>query len=287
MNTAVSATAAATGAGAPRILLLGPVKVEGAIDGLVEPSRRNRLTELAAILATNPGCDHTVIDACYSPGERVGDNARNTQISKLRRWLGRDANGDDYLPRYHEADASYQFHAAVTTDWDQFQQLLAAGPVAASTEDLTQALALVRGRPFDRVRARRYIWADRLKGQMIAAIVEAAYELARRRLMAGDWQAAEAATVLGLSIEPGVERLWRVRILAAHASSNPVAVQEAIDRLMVITDQIGGGIEPATQELIDQLAARIRLTRVPHANPAPTEPTLDMVDQLSQRPTSQ
>jgi len=274
MNT--TAAVAAAGAGAPRILLLGPVKVEGAIDGLVEPSRRNRLTELAAILALNPGCDHTVIDASYYPGERVGDNARNTQISKLRRWLGRDSAGDDYLPRYHDADASYQLHDAVLTDWDQFKQLLAAGPVAASTEALDQALSLVRGRPFEGTRARRYIWADRIKQQMITAIVEAAYELARRRLMAGDWRAAEEATVLGLSIEPGIERLWRVRILAAHASNSPIAVQEAIDRLMVITHQLGGGIEPATQELVDQLAGRNRdqdeITRLPGlrtSGPAP------------------
>lgn len=248
--------------GPPRVLLLGTVQIEGAVDALVEPTRRTRLTELAAILATNPGCDHTTIDACYYPGERVTDNGRNTQISKLRRWLGRNPLGEDYLPRYHAA-GHYHLHDEVTSDWDQWLALLPAGPIPASTDALEQALSLVRGRPFDGVRARRYGWAETLKQQMITAIVDAAYELARRRLMEGDWRAAETATVLGLSIEPGMERLWRMRILAAHASGNTAAVQEAVDRLMVITDDLGSDLEPATDELLTQLAERSKISRRP------------------------
>ena len=54
---------------------------------------------------------------------------------------------------------------------------------------------LVRGRPFDGVHPRRYAWADTLRQQMSAQIVDVAYELGRRRLLSGRWQAAEAATV--------------------------------------------------------------------------------------------
>lgn len=248
--------------GPPRILLLGTVEVAGAVDALVEPTRRTRLTELAAILATNPGCDHTIIDACYYPGERVGDNARNTQMSKLRRWLGRNPLGEDYLPRYHAA-GHYRLHEEVTSDWDQWRAVLPAGPIPAATDALERALSLVRGRPFDGVRARRYGWAERLKQQMIDAIIDSAYELARRRLMEGNWRAAEAASVLGLSIEPGKERLWRIRILAAHASGSTAAVQEAVDRLMVLADQLGGDLEPATEELLTQLAERSKISRRP------------------------
>ena len=190
---------------------------------------------------------------------RVGDNARNTQISKLRRWLGRNQLGEDYLPRYH-VDGHYRLHQEVSSDWDQWRDLLRAGPMCASPEALEQALALVRGRPFDGVRARRYAWAERLKQQMIDEIVDAAYELARIRLMEGNWRAAEAASVLGLSIEPGKESLWRIRMLAAHASGSPIAAQEAADRLMALVDQIGGGLEPATEELLTQLEARSKIT---------------------------
>lgn len=242
---------------APQLLLLGPVQVAGAT-GVVEPTKKARLTELAAILATNPGCDHTTIDACYLPGQRVNDNARNTQMSKLRRWLGKSLDGEDYLPRY-QCLAGYRLHKAVASDWDQWHELLPAGPAKAPTEALAAALTLVRGRPFDGVRSRRYAWAEPLKQQMIGAIVDASYELARRRLVEGQWRAAEAAVVIGLAVEPGMERLWRVRILAAYAASNTIALQEAVDRLLAIADELGGDLDVATEELLEQLAAKTPL----------------------------
>jgi nucleoid-associated protein YgaU len=236
---------------APRILLLGPVTIENAA-GPVEPSKRTRLTELAAFLVLHPGCDHTLIDAAQWPGERVSDNTRNSTMSKLRRWLGKTSGGEAYLPRY-QAGARYQLHDQVSTDWHQWQQLLPDGPQAAGSEDLEQALALVRGRPFDGVRDRRYAWAENLKQHMISAIVDASHELARRRLTEGRWRAAEAAVVVGLSVEPGMERLWRTRILAAHAGRNPGAVQEAVDRMLAIADELGGDLENETQQLLTQL----------------------------------
>lgn len=242
---------------APCLLLLGPVQVVGAT-GVVEPTKQARLTELAAILALNGGCDHTTIDACYFPGQRVNDNARNTQISKLRRWLGKAADGDDFLPRY-QCMAGYRLHKEVTSDWDRWQELLPAGPAAAPTEALEEALRLVRGRPFDGVRSRRYAWAETLKQQMISAIVDASYELARRRLMEGQWRAAEAAVVIGLSVEPGMERLWRTRILAAYAAGNIPALQEAVDRLLSIVDELGGDLEQPTEDLLEQLLAKTPL----------------------------
>lgn len=242
---------------APQLLMLGPVQVVGAT-GVVEPTKQARLTELAAILALNPGCDHTTIDACYFPGLRVNDNARNTQISKLRRWLGKSAAGDDFLPRY-QSTAGYRLHKEVTSDWDRWQELLPAGPSSASLDALEEALGLVRGRPFDGVRSRRYAWAESLKQQMISAIVDASYELARRRLLAGQWRAAEAAVVIGLSIEPGMERLWRTRILAAYAAGNIPALQEAVDRLLSIVDELGGDLEQSTEDLLTQLIAKTPL----------------------------
>lgn len=235
----------------PQILLMGTVEIANA-SGPVEPSKQARLTELAAILAVHPGCDHTTIDECYSPGKRVTDNARNTQISKLRRWLGKTAEGDDFLPRY-QVDTGYKFHEHVTSDWSQWNELLPEGPANAPTEALEQALSLVRGRPFHGVRARYYTWAETLKQDMIRAIVDASYELARRRFMDGRWRGAEEATLTGLEVEPGMECLWRVRILAAHARGNTAAVQEAVDRLLAIADDWGGELETETEELLEQL----------------------------------
>lgn len=236
----------------PQILLMGPVELVDAT-GPVEPSKKARLTELAAIIATHPGCDHTTIDACYSPGKRSTDNARNTQMSKLRRWLGKTAEGDDFLPRF-QASTGYRFLDQVTSDWGLWNELLPDGPATASTEALEEALKLVRDKPpFSGVRARHYAWSETLKQQMIRAIVDASYELARRRLMDGHWRRAEDATLVGLAIEPGMETLWRVRILAAHARGNATAVQEAVDRLLAIADDWGGELETETEELLEHL----------------------------------
>lgn len=248
---AVEAAAALVQSGPPRLLVLGPVEVVDA-DGPVEPSKKSRLTELFAYLAFHPGSDFSVIDAAVWPGARTGPNTRNTAMSKLRRWLGTDASGADYLPR-HQAETGYRLGPAVRSDWDAWNSLLPTGPVGAAPEDLERALRLVRGRPFDGVRVHRYAWAENLKQTMISSIVDASYELARRRLTEGRWRAAEQAIVVGLSLEPGMERLWRVRILAAHASGNPAAEKDAINRMLSVTDDLGGDLEPETEQLLREL----------------------------------
>lgn len=235
----------------PRVLVLGPVDVADA-RGAVEPSKRNRLTELAAFLALNPGVDHAVIDAALWPAARVGHNTRNTAMSKLRRWLGVSSSAEDYLPRYM-AESGYQLSPLVRTDWHEWCDLVSQGPERATTEALEQALTLVRGRPFEGVGTRRYAWAENAKQVMISTVVDAAYELARRRLMEGQWRAAEQAVVVGLTLEPGMERLWRVRILAAHLSGNPTAEKEAIDRLLAIAEELGGDLEDETAHLLEEL----------------------------------
>jgi hypothetical protein len=89
---------------------------------------------------------------------------------------------------------------------------------------------------------------------MTAEIVEAAYELGRRRLMANDCRGVEAAVVVALAIEPALEHLWRLRILAAHHSGDTAAFEEAKARLLAVTDELGLELEPETNELLTDLA---------------------------------
>ncbi|GAA1435915.1 LysM peptidoglycan-binding domain-containing protein [Microlunatus lacustris] len=234
----------------PVIRLLGPVDLLHA-GGRVEPNKRNSLLELAAYLALHPGATHKAIDDAVWPNRKSEENlnTRNTATSKLRSWMGKSPAGDDYLPR-HQSGSGYGFLPAVKTDWQLWQDLLPNGPTRAATEHLEQALKLIRGRPFDGVHPRRYAWAEPARQRMISDIVDASYELARRRLMQGRWRAAEEAIVIGLAIEPVLERLWRLRILAAHESRNTAATKEAIDRLLAITDELGGDLETETENLL-------------------------------------
>lgn len=239
---------------APRILVLGPVDLLNAA-GKVEPTKRARLLEYAAYLALTPGATHNAIDDAIWPDRQNEDNlnTRNTATSKLRRWVGADpVNGQEYFPRL-QAGEGYAFHPAVTNDVDDWQRLLQNDPLNAPSERLEEALALVRGIPFEGTHRKRYAWAEPIRQRLISEIVDASYELARRRIMEGRWRGAERAIAVGLRIEPAQEHLWRIRILAAHESRNPATEAEAIGRLLTITEKLECDLEPETEQLLAAL----------------------------------
>lgn len=239
--------------GTPRILALGTIALRNAT-GSVEDGHRARLLELAAFLALNPGVTRTEIDGAVWP-ERTGtDNlaVRNAAMSRLRRWVGQDPDGQDYLPR-HQADGGYGFRPSVTTDVDAWDRLLAGAPLEASTEHLEAALPLVRGVPFEGAHGRRYAWAEPVRQRLVAEIVDASYALAKRRLLEGRWRSAEEAVAVGLRVEPAQESLWRVRILAAHESRDAGAETEAIESLLGITERLECDLQPETEQLLAAL----------------------------------
>ncbi|RIQ20364.1 hypothetical protein DY240_18325 [Jiangella rhizosphaerae] len=231
--------------------MLGPVEVQNAAE-LGEQTKLGQLTELAMFIALNPGCDSTAIDEAIWPGSAVTKTTRGTAVSKLRRWLGTDAAGSPLLPR---SDSGYMLRPGVRSDWDDWCDLLPDGPARATTADLRAALELVRGRPFSGRGRRRYAWADHLAQEMIASIVDASHELALRALVDGDpWEALRAALV-GLSVEPGVELLWRDRLKAEAVLGDRGRLLDTIEKLRATADDLGGDLEPETEALIQQLGA--------------------------------
>lgn len=233
----------------PTVRILGPVELANEA-GTVEPSKRTRLLEYAAYLVLNPKATHSSVDEAIWPNRSSQDNlnTRNTATSKLRRWLGDSPVGEPYLPRH-----SYTFGPDVTSDWAEFSAHIGADLARTSTPALERALKLVRGRPFEGVHPRHYAWAEPLRQEIISAVVDVSYELAHRRLMEGRWRSAEEAVVVGITLEPGLERLWRLRILAAHEGRNRQGEQEAIDRMLIITDELGSDLEPETVHLLAAL----------------------------------
>ncbi len=230
---------------APRLLLLGPVVVEGADDQAV-PNRRRQLTELVAYLALHPGPTYHQLDEAMWPGKRVGNGTRNALTSRTRRWLGHTPSGQPYLPTFTDT-GDYHLHQAVRCDWDDFtglarQGLAAAGPEGAA--DLTAALALVRGRPFVGVDPRRYTWAEADLQQMISAIVDVAHVLAGMRLAAGDHRGAQEAAATGLLAEPCSEVLYRDAIRAAAMRGDLEEVHRLADRLHAQIERIDPDADP-------------------------------------------
>ncbi|MFI5704642.1 hypothetical protein ACIA78_31945 [Streptomyces xanthochromogenes] len=251
----------ATHAAGPTVLLLGPISIEGA-NGRIDSSRRSAGIELTAFLALNPGVDHHGIDDALWPGRLVNKQMRNAVISRTRSWLGKDTDGNAYLPRVQDTgDSRYRLAPTVTCDWTLFQRFAHTG-LGRHNEDgdlaLRRALSLVRGRPFTGIAPQRYAWAEPATQEMVSAVVDVAYELSTRRRKANDIPGALWAAKRGLLAAEESELLHRQIFLAHHATGDIDALREAASRLIRINEQLLGGVdmEAETAELLRNLLPR-------------------------------
>lgn len=231
---------------APRIRLLGPVEIEGAGE-LSESSKRGQLTEIAAWINLHPGADHHQLNEAIWPGNRATANTRNTAMSKLRRWLGQSDDGTSYLPPV--TTGGYRLHPAVRSDWDLWQQLVAE----PSTENLQEALGLVRGQPISGINPRRYAWAEFVRQEMISSVVDVAHEVALRALQKGDSATARRAAAAGRLADPLDERLWRDTFKAEYLAGNRSGLEDLADKLTDLLDHAGSDMETETMELLTEL----------------------------------
>lgn len=238
----------------PQVLMLGPVHLDGVTDR-VEPTRRARLSELAAYLVLHPGASAGQLDEAIWP-ERSGEdngNTRNTTISKLRRWVGEDPDGHPWLPKSEAGRAGrYGFTSAVGSDIDQWQALIGDNPAAVSTRALEKAYGLLRGVPFEGTPARRYAWAEPVRQAMSAQIAEVCAELGERHLAAGRWRDAATVASFGQRTALGCERLWRIRIKAAALSGLPRELAEVESQLRDMQDRLGTDLEPPTEAALEE-----------------------------------
>lgn len=195
----------------PYIRVLGPVEVLGAT-GPLEERRLAQLTEATCYIHLNPGRSSHDFIADLWPTRRPAGSARHQLISRLRKWLGTTTEGDPYIPRA-AGDAGGYMLEHIASDWNTVETI-AADPHGTSTEDLAEALKLVRGHPFESS-GRRYSWTVTLQFTMMNAVLDIAHELARRALEASDTDTALWATQQGLLVESLHEQLWRDRLQAA------------------------------------------------------------------------
>lgn len=260
---------------APRILLLGPVRLIGTT-GFAEPALTSQLTALAALLAAHPDPDPRLVDAVIHPvpfaAQRpaaVGRRAqqiRTAALSRLRDWLGAAPGGAPYLD-----PAARRLHPAVTCDWTDFQDLYRHGMNArgpAEDAALRRALDLVRGGPFAGSH-HLYPWAEPYRQDMVSAIIDASHELAKRRLAAGDPIGCETALHSGLAAVPEAEILHRglIRLYATSGMGDRVAA--TITRLAQVNDALGClDYEPETLELFSSITGR-RLRPARRRRPGP------------------
>ncbi len=240
---------------APRVTLLGPVAVTGtARTSREDRSRRN--TEIVAHLALHPGASAAELDEIVGHGALVSTAVRNTTVSRVRGWLGKDPDDRPYLPAF-SAEHGYRLDPAVTTDWDEFLALarrgLAAGP--AGEEDLTAALSLVRGRPMSGVRPGTYDWAEAITQEMISTTADVAHVLASIHLETGDPAAAAEAAAIGLTVDICNEQLYRDAIAAARRRGDLGEITRLAANLRAHIEEIDpdGDLDDVTQELLGRV----------------------------------
>ena len=212
----------------------------------------NRLPRVLAFLsyiAENRGCSHEQLDEAMFPGARVNPDTRTRYINYARTLLGKGDNGMDYLPRRNYTDLSSE----VVTTWDLFHNLVGEDPFKAQTDNLERALSLVRGRPYEGGKAAWYGWSEHSARRMYDLIADTACALADRRYSAGQWRAAVDAAVVGWSIEPVQQWLWRVHIQGLRALGDIDEARRVAAERNAFSEELEFELEAETSRIFDEL----------------------------------
>lgn len=239
---------------APHLRVLGTVEVAGA-RGDLEAKRTRTATELVAWLVFHPHSTRQALEDALWRGRAVKRRTVTELISRTRAWLGSDEDGY-YFPVIADS-GRYALHR-VTSDWHQFQSLVARGESTSGptgTRALREALELVRDRPFSGTQPTRYAWAESLMQEMISAIVDAAELLAERYRVDRSPREALWAASKGLQAAPEAEQLHRQKFQALAALGDTEGLKRAADELDALNEALGEEAEDSTIETLRALLA--------------------------------
>ncbi len=236
----------------PMVRLLGPIDIIDAPGP--RPTNPRICRELITYLALHPGHGFAALDAAMYPDERKTANTRNGLKNKAKNWLGAFEDGRPRLP--DATGGVYKLDEETEVDWWHFQKLVGDDLAAAPTSNLKAALELTEGQPMQYPETDRYAFADTDKKEILTAVADVAYELARRAIASGDPTTAEWAAGKGLDAQPTSEALWRVSIAAAYQTGRPGRAQEVITRCHQQLDPDESDLHPETQDLINQVTDR-------------------------------
>ena len=245
-----------------------PIDVEVQVMGTVgilgeaKPLTSRRALDLLAYLAFHSeGADRDQLKAhVWPPDEPPSESTLSNTVSRARKALGHNDNGEPYLPRV-SADGTYRLRPEVGTDVGRFEALVAAARENDNEQGRHQLLAafeLVRGTPFTGGTGDTYRWADfGLRTHIECLVDAAAHELAERCLSVGDLDGAKQAAVTSLRLVGVCEQCYRLRMLAA--ADNPTEVRQIMSELISLLERESSSsnadtlISPELLELYDQL----------------------------------
>ena len=211
----------------PRLTLLGPVQLRA--HGELEKNRVGFYTEIVAYLATRQsGATSCQFETAFN----LASTRARSDIRIARNWLGvNPRTGRKHLPDALKS-ASGQARGIgvyeledVLVDADLFRRLRLRGEArgADGIADLTMALSLVSGPPFDQLRSGGYEWLTegaRIDHHLVCAIADVGHIVTTHALATGDIQRARAAAEMAHLAAPYEESprldLVAVRQTAGH-----------------------------------------------------------------------
>lgn len=206
-------------AGAPYLVLLGEPELLEAPG--TRPQRAvQQCVEYCAWLLLHPRSTSSVMQRSLV----VAEGTRRSNMSRLRKWLGTDADGKEFLPDAYSG--RIELDPRVTSDWQVLQRLVGAGVNHASDRALRRALTLVRGTPLGTA-ATRWPWARTLHDDMASMIVDIACVLVDRCLEQGHLDEAGWALEQAERAASGHDELALRRVRLHTAANEPARAQMA------------------------------------------------------------
>ncbi|MFT3888452.1 MAG: LysM peptidoglycan-binding domain-containing protein [Arachnia sp.] len=242
----------------PTLLLLGSVALTSAA-GQAPSRAAGQCLEYCAWLLAHPGSTSTAMVRELL----VAEGTRRSNMSRLRSWLGSDDDGLPYLPDAYSGRISLD--PRVTSDWEQFQALLSGGVNVAPDASLRQSLSLVRGEPLGDL-AVHWHWAEQLRTDMVAMIVDAASVLADRAIARDDTGLALWALDRASLAAPDDDQL---AVRRAHALAAAGRVDEARQQTVALNRVL----RTAGRDLPPELSRRLHRA----LNPPPPPPHSEQV----------
>jgi hypothetical protein len=235
------------------------VKVLGSVDfvGGRRPLDRRQSRELVVYLALHPaGVDEGRLKAALWPDRAPQGGAFNEAVSRARRCLGTADDGTHHLP--HVRDGLYRLGDGSATDFSLLEGAYRRARINSSEETmggLAEALALVRGLPFEGSRGFEWAHAEGFVARMEGLVAEAAALVAEWSLECDDNETAIWATRQGTKAALADERLYQLRMRAQAAIGDRAGIEATVDELCAVLEiaDPSAGLLPETMALYESL----------------------------------
>ncbi|MDR2929300.1 MAG: LysM peptidoglycan-binding domain-containing protein [Propionibacteriaceae bacterium] len=267
----------------PTLMLLGPIQLVGTQG--TPPARAERsCMEYCGWLLEHPGTTAMAMSA----GLLIAEGTRRSNMSRLRTWLGTDAEGKAYLPEAYSG--RIWLDPAVTSDWQRLRLLIGSGIENTDTAALIQALALVRGAPLADAAPGQWHWIEEARIDMVCVIRDIGVVATRRCLADNDIDGARWAASRALVAAPEDEMLLCARLTTEHRAGNRTEVERLVSWITRNARNLGIDLLPDTVTLLQDVIER-PVTRLPSfGSPTGTAPVrgsteADEPDTVSEQPS--